>query len=245
MECIIDCRENKILDKLKESNKFAFLVHQLDLGDIIIKNGIRKLIIERKTWDDLKSSLKDGRFREQRSRLLLQTKNEKDTKICYLIEGYYNENYEIEKKTLFRLQFAYNIPVIYSKTLFDTIEILDTWIKLENLDSYFVARDSEIDQVESRLKNQLKKNYDDSSIFFLETLTSIKGITSIIAKQIADEFKSVYNFCLDFHDNPESWTGRITALKYTTKKNNEKKIKSELIDKIKINFHLKKIESQV
>ena len=57
MECIIDCRENKILDKLKESNKFAFLVHQLDLGDIIIKNGIRKLIIERKTWDDLKSSL--------------------------------------------------------------------------------------------------------------------------------------------------------------------------------------------
>lgn len=243
MECIIDCRENKILEKLHELQKFKFSVEQLDLGDIIIKNGSKKLIIERKTWNDMKSSLKDGRFREQRSRMIIQAKDE-STKICYLIEGNYDNTFEIEKKVLFRLQFAYNIPVIYSKSIVNTIDIIDTWIKLETLDSYFVQRDVETDQVESRLRNKLKKNYDDSSVFFQESLTSIRGITTIISKEISNEFKTIYLFCKDFHDNMEQWNNRMINISYLTKNDNPRKIKSSLIEKIKINFDLKTSSSE-
>ena len=239
MQCFIDCREVKLIEKLKEHENFVFEQKQLELGDIVIENGIKSLLIERKTWSDLKSSLKDGRFREQRSRMMTQLEG-KSTKICYLIEGIYDDSYEVEKKVLFRLQFAYNIPVIYSKSIINTIEIIDTWIKLESLDSYFIQRDIEIDQVESRLKNKIKKNYDDSSLFFQESLSSIKGITSNIAKEISNEFKTICKFCQDFRDNVENWDSRMNNIIYVTKNNNPKKIKLSLIEKIKINFDLKK-----
>jgi len=64
-------------------------VKNLDIGDIIIYNGSYKLIIERKTINDLVSSIKDGRYREQKMRLLSYRKkntNHKNNLIC--IEGY-------------------------------------------------------------------------------------------------------------------------------------------------------------
>jgi len=43
---------------------------RLDVGDIMIRSPDRTIVIERKTWDDLRSSIADGRKSEQQMRAL-------------------------------------------------------------------------------------------------------------------------------------------------------------------------------
>ena len=45
---------------------------RLDVGDVVLKtdDGGTALVVERKTWADLASSLTDGRYAEQKARLL-------------------------------------------------------------------------------------------------------------------------------------------------------------------------------
>ena len=81
MELIIDNRERDLIkwfedhnDKYNE-NKIQFSKENLDLGDIIFKkNGKMVILIERKTFSDLSSSIKDGRYKEQKNRILNSVK---------------------------------------------------------------------------------------------------------------------------------------------------------------------------
>jgi len=85
---IIDQRENKIKNLLEEDENIEYT--NLDLGDFVfkIKDEI-VLIIERKTVEDLAASIKDGRYREQKSRLLA---NFSKHQILYIIEGNVTKN---------------------------------------------------------------------------------------------------------------------------------------------------------
>lgn len=56
---------------------------RLDVGDMTISNGVRTFVLERKQWSDLAASICDGRFKEQKSRML-STDN---TLYMYVIEG--------------------------------------------------------------------------------------------------------------------------------------------------------------
>ena len=80
---VIDNRENIKLDIKNKINDATF--ENLELGDFLFKvNDVDVLIIERKTISDYAASIKDGRNREQKKRLLL---NYPLNKILYLIEG--------------------------------------------------------------------------------------------------------------------------------------------------------------
>ena len=69
IELLIDNRETKIKEHFK--NKDYVTIENLELGDIIFKyNNEIVLIIERKTLSDLAASIKDGRYNEQKKRLL-------------------------------------------------------------------------------------------------------------------------------------------------------------------------------
>jgi ERCC4-type nuclease len=66
---VIDSREATVISLLQ--GKVHFATQNLDVGDIIIKDGETPVaIIERKTLRDLASSIKDGRYKEQKLRLL-------------------------------------------------------------------------------------------------------------------------------------------------------------------------------
>ena len=81
---IIDFREKDILKHCTEMNKninIEIKTENLLLGDILID----KLLIERKTINDLAASIVDGRYREQSFRLL-KALNE-GYKVFYFIEG--------------------------------------------------------------------------------------------------------------------------------------------------------------
>ena len=83
IELVIDNRETELIEKLKEK-KIKFSVEQLDVGDILYRNGEEViLIIERKSVNDLKASICDGRGREQKARLLGSTPKER---IMYLLK---------------------------------------------------------------------------------------------------------------------------------------------------------------
>ena len=43
---------------------------RLDVGDVMLTSGASVLLVERKTWPDLAKSLSDGRYAEQKARLL-------------------------------------------------------------------------------------------------------------------------------------------------------------------------------
>lgn len=105
MFLLVDYRENDYIKRLSEyceivndsiiqttimNVDITFKITSLPIADYIILQDINddntiKLAIERKSIKDLCSSITDGRFREQKQRLL-DSINDSD-KICYLIEG--------------------------------------------------------------------------------------------------------------------------------------------------------------
>ena len=147
MELVIDSRETKILQIIETNpqllSSYKYKKEYLDLADFILSDASgHSLFFERKTWADLAGSLTDGRFREQRSRLLQQRESSaaEKIKVCYIIEGLYREDYKREKHAVTRLQFVYSIPVFYSQSLMNTIEILreflekeEKWVNLHKL----------------------------------------------------------------------------------------------------------------
>lgn len=98
MHLLIDYREKNavqpIIDQLPSS---AYTLTNLHLGDFqfVIGSGNEQrplMIIERKTINDLAASVKDGRYMEQKMRLLSKREGEQDpsVKIAYILEGNYS-----------------------------------------------------------------------------------------------------------------------------------------------------------
>ena len=120
--CKIDNRERDIIQKFDDN----IVKENLDIGDIQIiykDNNDEKLlvIIERKTYDDLSTSIKDGRYKEQKQRI-------KDSGIkykIYLIEcdSKYDKNISIiQRKTIVSSTLSILIQDInVIKTLFVSI----------------------------------------------------------------------------------------------------------------------------
>ena len=93
----IDYREKALIDILNNDN-FIFKCSNLPVGDICYTNDNEEiiLIIERKSADDLASSIKDGRYKEQKSRLFPLFDNNRHF-IVYIVECL--TNYKNKKQT--------------------------------------------------------------------------------------------------------------------------------------------------
>ena len=117
----VDTREQDLLQQINllitnipSFKNITIKSETLPLGDIIITddNGDEKLIIERKSVNDLFASIKDGRYEEQSYRL--NGLNHHNHNIVYLIEGDVNKvnrfksDNRIEKLTLYSAMFSLN-----------------------------------------------------------------------------------------------------------------------------------------
>lgn len=86
---IVDYRERALIDEFEKANT-PVDVSNLDVGDIWIANKDNSgnvepiIVIERKEIHDLASSIKSGRFHEQRARLIHTTSA--DVKVLFIIE---------------------------------------------------------------------------------------------------------------------------------------------------------------
>lgn len=81
----IDNRERALLSLASEAGLLV-TVAPLPVADIVISRGYVRVLIERKTIDDLIGSIKDNRYNEQKSRLLGERQS-LGSKIVYIIEG--------------------------------------------------------------------------------------------------------------------------------------------------------------
>jgi ERCC4-type nuclease len=119
MKIRVDNREHELLKYIKELivniplfKDLEVQVENLPLGDVIISNNVEdKLIIERKSINDLAASIKDGRYEEQSYRL--NGLNHPNHNIIYLIEGDVNrinrfKDNKMEKLTLYSSIFSLN-----------------------------------------------------------------------------------------------------------------------------------------
>lgn len=59
---------------------------RLDVGDVLVEGGERRLCLERKTWADLAASICDGRLKEQKSRMVPE-EGAPPTRYVYVVEG--------------------------------------------------------------------------------------------------------------------------------------------------------------
>ncbi len=87
----VDYRERGLLEKLNGmGEKNDLVIQNLDLGDVQFVEGESvHMILERKSIRDLAASIKDGRYMEQKQRLLGYRERHPRTKIGYILEGYY------------------------------------------------------------------------------------------------------------------------------------------------------------
>lgn len=235
MNILIDCREKKIIER---DLPFPYETTALNIGDFELSDSNFTLIIERKTWTDLQSSMKDNRFREQRSRLLAWREERSERRgVVYLIEGLYDFTlFEVERKTVERLMIAYQVPVLFTSSIAKTCETIEKWWKLESLEPLFRKRSLEQDQIESRMKSRTKKNYTDAKLFFMETLCSMKGISFGIAESIAKEYPSLQNFVKEYLDDAATWTIKMNSISYVTPSGKARKLSLKMLELVKENF---------
>ena len=120
MKIKIDIREeelikniNYLIANIPSFKDIKVIIETLPLGDIIIYDeDSDKLVIERKSVNDLLSSIKDGRYEEQSYRL--NGLNHHNHNIIYLIEGDINrlnnrfKDNKIEKLTLYSAILSLN-----------------------------------------------------------------------------------------------------------------------------------------
>ena len=136
----VDTREASLLQQI--NNQVAIIPvfksikvqsETLPIGDIIINDETEdKIIIERKSVNDLLSSIKDGRYEEQSYRL--NGLNHHNHNIVYLIEGDVNRvnrfkpDNQVEKLTLYSAMFSLNyykgFSVFRSFSLDETANII-------------------------------------------------------------------------------------------------------------------------
>lgn len=126
---VTDTREERLSQALTKFG-VAHTVAPLDVGDFMIQNaeGEPLLVAERKSLSDFAASNADGRYREQRARLMAVRGS--GVAVLYILEGAWSENdnkvfgtrttQEQLKRLTSRLVLRYGMPILFADTLFDT-----------------------------------------------------------------------------------------------------------------------------
>lgn len=187
MNIVIDVRENKLIE-LFENNNIIFDKKQLEIGDIILeKDNDIVLLIERKTIQDLTASIKDGRYKEQKARILSKVNVEN---VLYLIEGRV-DNIKFDEKVIFgsitNMIFRDNIKVINTGTIKQSYDLILS-LKKKFLEGTFESKEN-LNYNESIKLN--KKDNMTTELFNIQVLANIPGISIKMAEVILKEIKSV------------------------------------------------------
>ena len=199
MEIIIDNREKDLLE-LFEKNNIDCIKKNLELGDIqYIINDEIIYIIERKTFDDLGASIKDGRYKEQKMRLLANNKNN----IFYILEGEKKKCKTLGENALLgsiiNMSFRDNIKILFSIDINETYKIL-LQIKDKYNNGKFKKIICDTSNYVSSIKTNKKENIDKKLCNILQ-LSIIPGVSKNIAELIIEKYISLDNLIQEFKKN--------------------------------------------
>ena len=232
---IIDAREHKLYEDIiardldAYNDKIEIIKENIELGDIHIVYNDIFFIFERKTTGDLQSSIQDGRYKEQKTRMLA---NYTQKQISYIIEGddvlsskTYNKTRMMQGAYLHTM-FRDNIRVLYTKNINETATlILTISTKIIDNPQYFINNGEQDTGYTSCIKLKKKKieNIDENTCYIMQ-LSQIPYISNVIAKNIASTYPNMVSL--------------IDTLKDYDNKNKEL-CKIEGVGKEKANFIIK------
>lgn len=240
MKIIVDERERALYDRLDarlsslKTPSFSILEKRvLPLGDILIETdeGKKVMLIERKTYTDLLSSIKDGRYEEQSYRLIHSSGYPLHS-VVYLLEGLFSQlRTPLEKKIVYSsmtsLHFFKGFSLYKTSTVDETAEwLIFTADKIERefgkgripyyLTQSFAGTLRLRDQEDTNdtpkeepsdsnycsvVKKVKKENVTPENIGEI-VLCQIPGISSVTAMAIMSNFTSFNHFMQELQSNP-------------------------------------------
>lgn len=202
MNIEIDYREKyliELFEKKWDNKNIEYNIKTLDIGDIIIKDEGDNVIyiIERKTTDDLACSIMDGRYKEQKQRLL---SNYSPDNIIYIVEGdnkLYSKKvpYKTIMSSILSMNLRDKINVLRTKTLEETYT--NILLIVDKLISKKIVIGEDMLNIEDKTADNMikvkKKDNMNENIYFLTILSQIPGCSITTAKKIQEEASSIIN----------------------------------------------------
>lgn len=182
MSIILDNREHGLISLMPTAT-----VHQLPVGDAWIKTSDNtRLVIERKTTADFEASFLDGRYREQRTRLLAYCAEQK-AKALYILEGGLDgRRRSLDRpalqKLIHRLLLRYGVAVYFTKSTEDTAATL-TILAQQLTDDSTVFDGEQVSYTDVQHVTK-KANKDDPKAFACAALQGCPGVSSKSATAI-------------------------------------------------------------
>lgn len=187
MTLIVTPNETALLNAFKEAG-VAVETENLLVGDVQIRKGEDTVyIIERKAKGDLDASIKDGRYREQKSRLL-ETGIPRQN-IIYLIEQLKKGSPAVNKRVwsaMTNSQHRDGFTVFQTKNIAETVQYLTS---LANSVSQFTA--VEDSKVSNEVNLNIRKRQVSQQDWFKYSLTLIPKCSLAIAEVIVTEYPTL------------------------------------------------------
>jgi len=193
---IIDYREKELIALMPEET-----VKSLPVGDIWI--GVTNdepeegsVIIERKTISDFEASFLDGRYREQRTRLISYSV-EKKANLLYILEGDLTTSKrlkpEVLQQLLNRLQLRYKISVINTTSVEHTAVLCNLLQKqIQEEPKCFIYETLGYEQT---IHVKKKDNHSDPRYIYLAMVQQISGVSKTIADKLYESYPSIPLLC--------------------------------------------------
>lgn len=198
----IDNREKELIKLIdskqeKDAKPYKVCYENLDIGDIQIIDADTNeilIMIERKTLADLSASIKDGRYKEQKERIIHSLK--KNIRKIVLIEGTDFSNFTLSLKifdsVIINTMIRDNIHIHLSKSLCDTMTFIENI--MANLPKYYSDLKAEIvDNIHKEYDGEHncktgKKDNLTVEMCFRNMLSQITGISTAIAQVIVERY---------------------------------------------------------
>lgn len=187
MNIILDNRERDLIEELKRLN-FNFTVECLDVGDIEVRDEKNNsvIVLERKTFADWEASIIDGRYKEQKHRLITM-KN----RVAYILEGS-AERHKKRKRisdnalrgSLLNTSIRDGLCIVRTESLKDTALLVTELEK--RLSKSKVKTGLQTPVVKQRASKRMRMS--DPKIILLRQLMCIPGVSENVATKIIQTY---------------------------------------------------------
>jgi len=199
----IDNRERDVIESLiSKYPETKFITENLDIGDFIITDDDNNIlvIIERKKFSDLSASIKDGRYKEQKERLIHSIPYK--VRKIYLLEGNNMRDFQFSQQTfnsvIINTIIRDEIFIHISKNIEETIGFILGIIT--NMEKYVDSLIKEIVFNEEKTFDsshsckKVKKENITSEVCFRNQLSQIPGISNKISDVFVEKHKNMFGF---------------------------------------------------
>ena len=228
MNLVIDNRESKLIEELKNMN-IIFEIKTLNIGDAHIYNKNNDIIVifERKSIQDLASSIIDGRYKEQSFRL-----NEcplHNHNIHYIIEGIIDDfipRSNINKDSIYSsivsLSYFKGFSVTKTNNYKETSLFIKSYLnKLtkENKPSFYINNSTETNGIKCDYVNTIKttkKSMVTKDNITKLMLMQIPSVSVNIATAITNKYPSMIDLICELQEN-ENCLDMITYINTSNK----------------------------